>query len=145
MMSMIKTFWHKLILAFAVLFFSSQALANCNDACVSEHRSCKQASAQQQDKRCDEQLSVCTLSCNRQETMSCVHIGFKNPEGAADKDKELDEITGGFARVTDEKSLNFAGLCRSIDMRCEYVLNWDKTMFSCGGEKREARRVACCR
>lgn len=145
MMYVIKTFWHKLILLFVILFFSSQALANCNDTCALEHSRCQQTSTQQQDTRCDEQLSVCTLSCNRQETMSCVYLGFKNHDGTADREKELKEVTGRFARVTDEKSPNFSGLCRSNDMRCEFVLDWDRTMYSCGGEKREPRRVACCR
>ncbi len=144
-MYVVKTFWHKLIPFFVLLFLSSQAHANCNDTCASEHRRCQQNSSQQKDTRCDEQLSICSLSCNSQETMSCTFIGFKNHEGTADREKELKEITGRFTRVTDKKSLNFAGLCRSNDMRCDYVLNWDGRMYSCGGEKREPRRAACCR
>ena len=139
------TIWHKLILLFTVHFFSSQALANCNDTCVLEHSNCQQASTQQQNARCDEQFSVCTLSCNRQKTMSCVYLGFKNHEGTANREKELNEITEGFARVTDEKNPHFAGLCRSNNMRCAYVLDWDRTMYSCGGVQREPARVACCR
>ncbi len=144
-MYFIKAFWRKLILLFAFLFVSSQALANCADICAVEHSSCQETTTQQKDTRCDEKLSVCTLSCNREETMSCVYLGFKNHEGTADREKELSKITGGFTRVTVDQSPNFSGLCRSNDMRCEYVLDWDRTMYSCGGEKREPRRVACCR
>ena len=145
MMYSIDIFWHKLALLSCGLFISLQALANCNDTCLLDHSSCQKNTAQQQDTHCDEQLSVCTLSCNRHETMSCVYLGFKNHEGTADREKELNEVTGGFARVTDEKSMNFAGLCRSNGKRCEYVLDWDGTMYSCGGAKREPRRVGCCR
>lgn len=139
------TIWHKLILLFTVQLFSSQALANCNEICSVERNNCLQSSSQQKNARCDELFGVCTLSCNRQETMSCVFLGFKNHEGIADREKELNDITGGFARVTDEENPHFAGLCRSYNMRCEYVLDWDRTMYSCGGVKRESRRVACCR
>ncbi len=139
------TIWHKLILLFSAYFFSAQALANCNDTCVLERNNCQKSSTQQQNARCVEQFSVCTLSCNRQKTMSCVYLGFKNHDGTADREKELNGITGGFARVTDEKNPHFAGLCRSNNMRCAYVLDWDRAMYSCGGVKREPRRVACCR
>ena len=139
------TIWYKMILLFTVYLFSSQALADCNDACVLERSNCQQSSTQQQNTRCDEQFDVCTLSCNRQKTMSCVYLGFKNHEGTADREEELNKITGGFARVTEEDYPHFAGLCRSNNMRCEYVLDWDRTMYSCGGEKREPTRVACCR
>jgi hypothetical protein len=139
------TIWHKLILLFMGFFFSAQVLANCIDTCVFERNNCQQTSTQLQNTHCDEQFSVCTLSCNRQQTMSCVYLGFKNHDGTADKEKELNEITGGFARVTDEINPHFAGLCRSNNMRCEYVLEWDRTMLSCGGPKRDPRRVACCR
>ena len=144
-MNTMKPLQHKLIVLLATFFISSQAHANCSDACVATHSSCLQSSSKTHTSRCDEQLSVCTLSCNRHQTMSCVFLGFKNHEGAADKEMELKKVTGQFARVTDEKSLNFANLCRSSNMRCEYVLEWDGTMFSCGGEKRDPRRVACCR
>ena len=139
------TIWHKLILLCALHFFSAQALANCIQTCELEHNKCKQTSTQQQNTRCDEKFSVCTLSCNRQQTMSCVYLGFKNHDGIADKEEELNKITEGFARVTEEKYPHFAGLCRSNNMRCEYVLNWDGKMYTCGGERREPRRVACCR
>ena len=139
------TICYKIILLFTVYLFSSQALANCNDTCVLERSNCQQSSTQKQNTHCDEQFSVCTLSCNRDKTIGCVYLGFKNHEGTADKEQELNKITGGFARVTEKDKPHFAGLCRSNNMRCEYVLGWDRTMYSCGGEKREPTRVACCR
>ena len=144
-MFFIATIRRKLVLFLSVFILSSQALADCNEACVLERNSCQQTSSQQQGQRCDERFSVCTLSCKRQETMSCVFLGFKNHEGEADREKELKDVTNGFARVTDEKSQNFAGLCRTNNMKCEYVLGWAGTMYSCGGVKREPGRVACCR
>ena len=140
------TIWHKLFFLFAVQFFSTQAFADCTATCEVERSNCQKTSGQLQSNRCDEQFSVCTLNCNRENTGYCVYLGFKNPEGTADKEAELKEITGGFARVTNEKNQpHFGGLCRSANMRCDYVLGWDRTMYTCGGEKREPRRVACCR
>jgi len=142
----IKTaIWHKLLFLIAVQLFSSQVLANCSDSCQLERRTCLKNSSYQQNLRCEEQFDICTLSCNRQENLACVYLGFKNHDGIADKEMELKERTGGFARVTEESKSHFSGLCSSNNMRCEYVLNWDGRMYSCGGEKREPRRVACCR
>ena len=139
------TIWPRLFLLVAVLIFSSQVFANCADICESERSNCSQASSQQKTPRCDEQFNICVLSCNSEKTKHCVYLGFKNHDGVADREKELKEITGGFARVTEEISPHFAGLCSSTGMKCEYVLDWDRTMYSCGGDKREPRRVACCR
>ena len=144
-MYMRAAIWHKLFFLFAVQFFSAQLFANCTDTCESERGNCLMTSKQQENTRCDEQFNVCTLTCNRQDTQGCVYLGFKNHDGAADKEKELREITGGFTRVTEEAKPHFAGLCSSNDMRCEYVLDWNRTMYSCGGDKRYPRRVACCR
>jgi hypothetical protein len=138
------TLWHKLFFLLAMPLLSAQAYANCPETCALERSQCQQNSGQQ-DTRCEEQFSVCTLNCNREETQYCVYLGFKNHEGTADREKELKELTGGFARVTDEKHPHFAGLCRSNNMRCEFVMEWDKHMYSCGGEVREPNRVACCR
>ncbi|MCW9014059.1 MAG: hypothetical protein OQL06_09775 [Gammaproteobacteria bacterium] len=143
MMHLKITIWYRIILLFTVYLFSSQALASCNNACVLERSNCQQSSAEQ-NTRCDEQFGICTLRCNRHNTMGCVFLGFKNHEGIASREQELNEITGGFVRVTEEDRPNFAGLCRNNNMRCEYVLDWDRTMYSCGGEKREPTRVACC-
>ena len=137
--------WHKLFFLVSLPFFSAQALANCPDACEVARSKCQETSNQEQPTRCEEQFNVCTLNCNRQETGSCVYLGFANHEGTADKEKELKELTGGFARVTDEKHPHFAGLCRSNNMQCIYVLKWDTSMFSCGGANRDPGRVACCR
>lgn len=138
------TIWHKMILFFTVHLFSSPALADCNDTCVLERSNCQQSSTQQSNTRCEEQFGICKLKCNRQNTMGCVYLGFKNHEGIADREQELNKFTGGFVRVTEENRVNFAGLCHSNNMRCEYVLDWDRTLYSCGGEKREPTRVACC-
>jgi len=139
------TIWPRLFLLIVALILSSQVLANCTDICESERNNCLQASSQKSSARCDEQFNICTLSCNSEQTRHCVYLGFKNHDGVADKEKELKEITGSFARVTDETNPHFAGLCSSNGMKCEYVLDWDSSMYSCGGEKRESRRVACCR
>jgi hypothetical protein len=139
------TIWHKLFFLIAVLFFSAPALANCPEACEVERSKCQEASSEDQKARCEEKFNVCTLNCNREETQYCAYLGFKNHDGVADKEKELSEITGGFARVTDEEHPHFAGLCRSNNMKCIYVMEWDKTMLYCGGANRDPRRVACCR
>lgn len=144
-MYIITTIWHSFLLLFTVFIFSPHAIASCNDTCMPERKNCQQTSDQPHATHCDEQFNVCVLSCNRQKTMSCVYLGFNNHEGTADREKELGKLTNGFARVTDEKTLNFDGLCRNNDMRCDFVLDWEGTMFSCGGEKREPGRVACCR
>ena len=136
--------WYRIILFFTVYLFSSQVMANCKESCVLERSNCQQSSGKQANTRCDEQYGVCTLSCNREKTMGCVYLGFKNYEGKADREEELKAFTGGFVRVTEKTKPHFAGLCSSQNMRCEYVLGWDKTMYTCGGEKREPTRVACC-
>ena len=138
------TIWYKMILFFTVYLFSTQVFADCNDICKLDLKNCQKSSAQNQSTRCEEQFGICSLSCNRDKTMGCVFLGFKNHEGVADREKELKELTGGFVRVTEVNKPHFAGLCRSHNMRCEYVLDWEKTMYTCGGEKREPNRVACC-
>lgn len=144
-MNMKVTTWHKLLFLFAVQFISTQALANCTDSCDVERNNCLQASSPQNNARCNEQFNICTLTCNRQKTLGCVYLGFKNHDGVADKEKELKEITGGFARIIEETKPHFSGLCSNNNMRCEYVIDWEGSMYTCGGEKREPRRVACCR
>lgn len=139
------TIWPRYLFLIAVSFFSAQVLANCTDVCEKQRNNCSQVSGQQVSTSCDEQFSICALRCNREQTLYCVYLGFKNYEGVADKENELKQITGGFARVTENETLHFAGLCSSNDMRCEYAIEWDGTMYSCGGGKREPRRVACCR
>lgn len=137
--------WHQLIFLFAALFFSAQALADCPDTCAQKRSQCEEASSPDQKFRCEEKFNVCNLSCNREQTQYCVYVGFTNHEGTADKEKELKELTGAFTRVTEDEFPHFAGLCRNLEMRCDYTMAWDKTQFSCGGEKREPNRVACCR
>ena len=144
-MSIKITIWPRLFFLIAVSFLSSQVMADCTDICDSERSHCSQISSQQKNMRCDERFKICNLSCRREQNKHCVYLGFKNHEGVADKENEIKEMTGGFVRVTEEINPNFAGLCSSNGMKCEYVLDWDKTMYSCGGEKREPRRVACCR
>lgn len=137
--------WYTPVIVIAILLGSPGAFAQCSDDCTALLKSCQQSATGQQESRCQEQFEICKLSCNRDKTQSCVFLAFKNHEGVADKEKELEEITGGFARVTDEKHPHFAGLCSSNNMRCDYVLEWNRTMYSCGGQKREPNRVACCR
>ncbi|MCW8855317.1 MAG: hypothetical protein OQK72_11485 [Gammaproteobacteria bacterium] len=139
------TIGRQLLFFMAVSFFSSQALANCADTCESVRSSCLQTSSQQKNTACEEQFNICNLSCNRDNTLHCVYLGFKNYEGDANKENELQELTGGFARVTGGDKPHFGGLCSSHGMKCEYSISWDKTMYTCGGGKREPRRVACCR
>ncbi|MDH5473080.1 MAG: hypothetical protein OEY61_09510 [Gammaproteobacteria bacterium] len=144
-MSIKITIWPRIFFLISLSFFSSQAWANCTDVCENERNDCSKTASQQHISACDEQFNICNLSCKREQTKYCVYLGFKNYDGVADKENELKEIVGDFSRVTEERHPNFAGLCRSNDMKCEYVLDWDGTMYSCGGEIREPRRVACCR
>lgn len=138
--------WLKPALFVVALFSSQFAIAQCGDACSASLQQCKQSATAAQQARCRQQFEICSLKCNRDATQGCVWLAFENHEGVADRDKELGEITGGsFARITHEKHPHFAGLCSSYDMQCEYVLDWDRTMYSCGGDRREATRVACCR
>ncbi len=138
--------WKKLFFLFVVQFLSAQAFADCPTACEVEHSNCqKAATSQEQKNRCSEQSSVCTLTCNRDKTMYCTYLGFKDHDGIADKEKELEEVTGGFARVTSDGRPHFGGLCISNNMKCDHVLSWKKSLHYCGGEIREPRRVACCR
>ena len=137
--------WYTPVFVIAILLGSSGAFAQCTNDCTASLKSCQQSASGQQKSRCEEEFEICKLKCNRDKTQSCVYLAFKNHEGVADKEKELEEITGGFARVTDEKHPHFAGLCSSNNMRCDYVLKWNRTMLSCGGQKREPNRVACCR
>ena len=142
-MTITRNLWPRLLLLIALPFFSTQVLANCADVCEQKRSNCIKNTSEQ-NARCDEQNNICKLTCNREQTLSCVYLGFKNHEGVADRENELKELTGGFARVSDEDKPHFAGLCSSHGMKCQYVLNWDKTMYSCGGEQREPTRVACC-
>ena len=140
------TIWQKLFFLFVVQLLSAQAFADCSTACEVEYSNCqKAATSQEQKNRCSEQSSVCTLSCNRDKTMYCTYLGFKDHDGIADKEKELEEVTGGFARVTSDGRPHFGDLCISNNMKCDHVLGWNKSLHYCGGEIREPRRVACCR
>ncbi len=143
----IKTItWQKLFFLFVVQMLSAQAFADCPTVCEVEHRDCqKSATSQEQKNRCSEQSSICTLTCNRDKTMYCTYLGFKDHEWVADKEKELEEVTGGFARVTSDGRPHFGGLCNSNNMKCDHVLGWNKKLYYCGGEIRQPRRVACCR
>ena len=144
-MHIYKFIRHKLTLILIIYLFSPLVFAQCSDTCMTEFNNCEQSATEQQKFECMDQFNICKLKCNRSKTHSCVWLAFKNHEGTADREQEIREITGGFARVTHEEHPHFAGLCSSNNMRCEYVLNWDRTMYSCGGQKREATRVACCR
>lgn len=144
-MSIKISVWFRIVFLVVVSLFSFQAQANCTDACEVARSNCSQDSNKQNNAACEEQFNICTLSCNRDNTKHCVYLGFKNYEGEANKESELQEITGGFARVTAGDKPHFGGLCSSHGLKCEYSLGWDKTMYTCGGGKREPRRVACCR
>ena len=138
----------KLFFLFVVQFLSLQAFADqgCTTACELEHSNCqKVATSQEQKNRCNEQSSICSLNCNRDKTMYCTYLGFKDHDGVADKEKELQEVTGGFARVTSDGRTHLGALCLSNNMKCDHVLSWENTLHYCGGEVRNPRRVACCR
>ena len=136
----------KLFFLFVMQFLSAPAFADCPTACKVEHSNCQEAATSQEQKnRCSEQSSICSLNCNREKTMYCTYLGFKDHDGIADKEKELEEVTGGFARVTSDGRLHFGGLCLSNNMKCDHVLGWNKSLHYCGGEIRNPRRVACCR
>lgn len=139
------TSWYKPVFIIVTLLCSHNLFAECSDDCSASLKSCQQSASGQQNSACQEQFEICNLICNRDQTQSCVFLAFKNHEGVADKEKELEEITGGFARVTEEQYPHFAGLCSNNNMRCDYVLEWNQTMYSCGGSKRDPNRVACCR
>lgn len=138
--------WQKLFFLFVVQIFSAQAFADCSTACEVELSNCQKAATNQAQKnRCSEQSAVCALNCNRADTMYCTYLGFKDHDGVADKEKELAEVTKGFARVTSDGRPHFGGLCSSNNLKCDHVLGWNKSMYFCGGEVRHPNRVACCR
>lgn len=135
-----------LLFLFAAQLFSTQAFADCSAACERELSSCQSgATSPEQKNRCSEQSAICGLNCNRDQTMYCTYLGFKDHDGVADKDQELKEVTGAFARITSDGRPHFGGLCSSNNLKCDHVLGWDRKMYYCGGEVREPRRVACCR
>ena len=140
------TIGQKLFFLFAVQIFSAQAFAGCSAACEVELSNCqKVATSPEQKNRCSEQSSICALNCNRENTMYCTYLGFKDHDGLADKEKELEEATGGFARVTSDGRPHFGGLCSSHNLKCDHVLGWNKKLFYCGGFIKHPHRVACCR
>lgn len=135
-----------LFIFFGLTLLSTQVFADCLNACTTEHNNClKTATNETQKNRCEELSNVCNLNCNRDKTMYCTYLGFKDHDGKADKEKELEEITGGFTRVTSDGRPHFGGLCSHHNLKCNHVIAWDKQMYMCGGDKREPRRVACCR
>ena len=136
---------YKLTFIVVALLCAPAAFATCSDGCSALLQSCEQSAAEQQRSICQERFEICKLKCNRAKTQGCVWLAFKNYDGVANRERELTEITNGFARITHEAHPHFAGLCSSNSLRCDYVLDWDQTMYSCGGQRREATRVACCR
>lgn len=144
-MHIYKFIRYKLVFILTIYLFSPLVFAECSDTCMTMRNNCEQSATEQQKQQCLDQFNVCKLKCNRSKTQSCVFLAFKNHEGTANREQELKEITGGFARVTHKEHPHFAGLCSSNNMRCDYVLDWDRTMYTCGGEQHRATRVACCR
>ena len=140
------TIWQKLLFLVIAQILSIQAFADCAAGCEQAYSSCQKAATNEvQMSRCIEQSAICALTCNRENTMYCTYLGFKDHEGVADKEKELEAITGGFARVSSDERPHFGGLCSSNKMTCDHVQGWDKKLYYCGGEVRHPRRVACCR
>lgn len=142
------TTWQKLIFLFMLQFLSTQAFANdnCTTACEVELNNCQKAAVSQKQKnRCSEESSVCALNCNRDKTMYCTYLGFKDYDGKLYREKELAEATGGYARVTSDGRPHFGGLCSSFNLKCDHVIDWNKKIYYCGGELKEPGRVGCCR